>query len=88
MYHIFNGKPYEKEVARMTVKYDYSKLRGLIKEKYGTQNNFAKAIGISNTSLSQRLANKVPFNQIEISKACELFGCTIQESDEIFFKIQ
>nr|DAM39194.1 MAG TPA: Protein of unknown function (DUF739) [Caudoviricetes sp.] len=75
-------------MIKLTVRYDYNKLRGLIKEKCGTQENFAKAIGISNTSLSQRLANKVPFNQIEISKACELFGCTIPEADEIFFKIK
>lgn len=72
----------------MTVKYDYSKLRGLIREKCGTQSNFAKAIGISGTSLSQRLNNSVPFTQTEIMIACKLFGCTISEADEIFFKHQ
>lgn len=72
----------------MTISYDYRKLRGLIKEKCGTQEKFAKQIGISSTSLSQRLANKVPFTQPEIMRACEIFECTISESDDIFFKMK
>lgn len=72
----------------MTIKYDYCKLRGLIREKCGTQSEFAKAIGISNTSLSQRLNNNIPFTQTEIIIACKLFGCSISEADEIFFKVK
>ena len=47
-------------------KYDYSELQGLIRAKFGNQENYAKAIGISLTSLSERLANRVPFKQPEI----------------------
>lgn len=46
--------------------FDYRELRGLIRSKFGTQENYAKAIGISNTSLQERLSNKVPFKQTEI----------------------
>ena len=49
--------------------WDYSKLKGKIKEVYGTQDNFAKAIGISRVSLSLRLNNNLEFSQNEIARA-------------------
>lgn len=52
--------------------WDYSKLLGAIKEKYRTQDRFAKALGISRTSLSLRLNNKIEFSQNEIGKSLEL----------------
>ena len=39
--------------------FDYSKLRGRIKEKYDTQDAFADAIGIGRVSLSKRLNNQL-----------------------------
>lgn len=71
----------------MTIKYDYSRLRGLIREFCGTNENFAKAIGISDTSLYERLRCDVPFNQVEIHKACQLFKCSVAEADDIFFRV-
>ena len=41
--------------------YDYSKLLGRIKEKYGTRENLVKEITISSTSLNLRLNNKLKF---------------------------
>jgi len=52
--------------------FDYSKLRGKIREKFGTEGEFAKALGISKTSLSDKLNNKVSFTSSEINKACKL----------------
>lgn len=49
--------------------WDYSKLKGKIKEVYGTQDNFAKAIGISRVSLSLRLNNNLEFSQNEMARA-------------------
>lgn len=49
--------------------WDYSKLRGRIKEKFNTIDNFAEALGMSRTSLSQRLNNQLEFSQNEIAKA-------------------
>lgn len=49
--------------------WDYSKLKGKIKEVYATQANFAKAIGISRVSLSLRLNNNLEFSQNEIARA-------------------
>lgn len=49
--------------------YDYSRLTGRIKEKYGTQEEFAKALGMGRVSLSQRLNNRLEFRQSEIKSA-------------------
>ena len=35
--------------------YDYRKLRGRIKEKFGTQAEFSKRLGISEVSVSNKL---------------------------------
>lgn len=69
-----------------TITYDYSKLRGLIKEKYSTISLFSQDLGISQTSLSQKLNNKVSFSQIEIDKAKRLLGIKDSEIADIFFK--
>lgn len=50
---------------------DFSKLRGRIKEKIGTEFQFAKLIGISAVSLSSRFAGKTYFTSEEISNACK-----------------
>ncbi|MDY2793993.1 MAG: DUF739 family protein [Peptostreptococcus porci] len=54
--------------------WDYSRLKGKIKEVYNTQDNFAEALGMSRTSLSQRLNNQLEFSQNEIAKAMNLLG--------------
>ena len=35
--------------------FDYNKLRGRIREVFGTQEEFGKAIGLSNTSISCKI---------------------------------
>ena len=54
--------------------YDYSKLCGKIREKFGTQGAFANALGISSTTLSYKLNNKIQWTQEEIDRAVELIG--------------
>ncbi|WP_415287168.1 DUF739 family protein [Clostridium perfringens] len=65
--------------------FDYSKLKGKIKENFDTQDNFSKALGISRTSLSFRLNNHIDFTQSEIVKSCELLGLKNQEIVDYFF---
>ena len=43
--------------------FDYCELIKLIRYKYGTQDNFAKALSIGRVSLSQRLNNRLEFSQ-------------------------
>lgn len=68
--------------------FDYSKLKGKIKEFYDTQENFSKALGLGRTSISQRLNNHLEFSQEEIYKACELLKLELKEIPEYFFKIK
>lgn len=65
--------------------FNYNKLRGLIKEKVGTQARFAELIGISGTALYDRLANRTPFSQTEMFKSIEVLDVPIEMLDEIFF---
>lgn len=66
--------------------FDYSNLSGRIVAKYGTQYNFALAIGLSERSLSLKLNNKVPWKNTEIIKAAELLGIDSKEIPEFFFE--
>lgn len=65
--------------------FDYRKLRGKIREVFGTQEKFSKAIGIGTTSLSAKLNNYVQWNQLEIDRACELLDIKDEEITLYFF---
>lgn len=68
--------------------YNYRKLLGKIVEAFGTQSEFAKAMNISEHSLSTKLNNKVNFKQPEISKACELLDIDSSEISDYFFTVE
>lgn len=68
--------------------FDYSKLRGKIKEKFGTQENFAKKIGMSRTTLSQKLNNINEFTQQEINVSTEILDISTEEIPTYFFTLQ
>lgn len=68
------------------MKYDYSKLLGSIVAKYGTQYNFSIAMGLSERSVSLKLNGKVPWKDVEISKAVELLELEATDIPEYFFK--
>lgn len=65
--------------------YDYSKLRGRIKEKYGTQEIFSRDMGLSSAALSQRLNNMTKFSQDEIVLACDILAIPDGEIMQYFF---
>lgn len=65
--------------------FNYSKLKGRIVEVYGTQNAFAKALGITPQNLSHKLNNGVGFSQLDILKWCELLKIPIGEIEQYFF---
>lgn len=67
------------------MEFDYSKLRGRIKEVFGTQDNFADSLNMGRVSLSQRLTNKLEFSQSEIMKSCELLKFEPSEIPSYFF---
>ena len=65
--------------------FDYRKLLGRIVEKMGSQACFAKAMGLSERSMSLKLNSKVPFKQSEICKAVDLLGIPEDEISAYFF---
>ena len=65
--------------------FEYSKLLGKIKEVCGTQEIFAKQLGIGRVSLSMRLNNKLDFSASEMNKACEILGIDTAEIPLYFF---
>lgn len=63
----------------------YAKLRGKIKEVFGTQDAFAEAMDMDSATLSAKLNNKTPWKDDEIVKACKLLGILLTEVHEYFF---
>lgn len=65
--------------------YDYSRLRGKIREKFGTEAAFAEEMGVSSVTLSSKLNNKKPFTQPEIVKAMGLLDFHRSQIADFFF---
>lgn len=65
--------------------WDYSMLRGKIREVCETQDNFADLLGIGRVSLSQRLNNRLEFSQNEIFKTCDILGIPQDKITKYFF---
>ena len=70
------------------MRFNYSKLRGLIKEKFETQEKFAKAMGLSERSLSLKRNGIRPWTQPQIDKACNILGIADDEIHSYFFTLK
>lgn len=68
------------------MKYDYSALNGKIVEVFTTQANFAEALGYSERTVSLKLNGHVPWKDIEIYRAINLLGLTVDDIPRYFFK--
>lgn len=67
------------------MQYNYDKLNGKIREVFGTQDDFAKAINRSSTSINYKLNNKTKFTQDEISKSIEALHLLPEDIPLYFF---
>ena len=68
------------------MEYNFDKLKGKIKEMYGTQNDFAAAIEMAPNTLSAKLNKQFEFSSNEISKAIELLEInSVEEAWNLFF---
>ena len=65
--------------------YDYSKLIGAIAEKFSSRCAFARAIGLSEHSLSVKLNGKVAWKQSEIAAACAVLAIPVDLIGTYFF---
>ena len=63
----------------------YAKLRGKIREVFGSEGAFAIAMGMNPASLSAKLGNKSPWKREEIENACQLLQIPIEEVHLYFF---
>lgn len=65
--------------------YNYSKLKGRIVEKFGSQQKFAEALGLSERTLSLKMTNKVFWKQSEITEATRLLDIEEVLISDYFF---
>ncbi len=63
----------------------YGKLREKIRNVFGTNGVFAEAIGLDRSTISKKLNSVVPWDQLEIEKACKLLDIPIENNHEYFF---
>lgn len=65
--------------------FDYSKLRGRIREVFGTEGSFAKAIGRSHNFISSVFAGNSVFSQDDIVKAVDVLNIATDDIGIYFF---
>lgn len=65
--------------------FNYSKLRGRIREKCGNNAVFAKKLGIHDSTLSQKLNNMSDFSQNEIFKSIRILELKESDIPDYFF---
>ena len=65
--------------------YDYRKLRGRIREKFGTQAEFSRNIGLSAVSVSNKLNNVVDWGQDEMESAIVALEIPFSDIHSYFF---
>ena len=66
-------------------KFNFSKLRGRIVEKFGAQSAFAEKMGMSEGTLSFKLSNKSYFTAEEMFRACNLLEIGLNDVKDYFF---
>ena len=63
----------------------YSKLRGKIKEVFGTQEAFANYMEMNAATLSAKLNGKTDWTRKEIEKTCPALGIPLDDMHLYFF---
>lgn len=77
------GKPNNRKEQQE--KMNYAKLRGRIKEIFGTEGKFAEAMSMDKARISARLNNKVEWSRTEIENASLLLEIPFPEVSTYFF---
>ena len=80
------GNTKKKELIYMT--FDYSKLRGRIREVYGKYENLVPKISMSEATLSRKLNGKSYFDSQEILELSDALEIPDEERDIYFFKVE
>ena len=69
------------------IKFNYSKLKGRIIEKCGTQKAFAEQLGINEGTLTSKLQGYTYFSQDEIMKGVGILGIEPESVTAYFFTV-
>ena len=69
------------------IRFNYSKLRGRIIEKFGSQQAFAMELGIGDCTISTKLNGHTYFTQEEIAKSMKILDIDPQEVTSYFFTV-
>ena len=67
------------------VEMDYSKLRGKIREVFGTEAAFATAMGYNRSTISAKLNNLSEWSRADMDKACVLLDIPFSNVGPYFF---
>lgn len=68
--------------------FDYSKLKGKIREVCGTYSEFAHQLGCSLNTLSAKLNNKNEFTQSDIFKSIRILHISLEDIPKYFFVLR
>ena len=68
------------------MKFKYNKLRGKIREVFGSEREFAKHLGIKHNTLSGKINSKYSWKQHEIYKASKILNIPVKEIPTYFFE--
>lgn len=68
--------------------FNYNKLKGRIVERFGSQQNFAKAMNMSERTLSLKMQGKQSWKQADILKAVEVLGLSYDDIQDYFFDMK
>ena len=72
----------------MKIEYDYSKLKGRIRERFVSQKAFAEKLGVTPETMTLRLNGKRDFTRTEIFNIASLLGIAYSDLEEYFFCVK
>lgn len=75
-------------MTKKKILFDYSKLKGRIKEKGFTQEDVARKCGFSAATLNYKLSNTSYFTALQILNIAKILEIAPEEIDKYFFAIQ
>ena len=67
------------------MEFDYRKLRRRIRERFETEEEFARALGLTKAALSRKLRNEGDFTRGQMIRAASLLGIEAMSIPEYFF---
>lgn len=74
--------------GQQNIVFDYSKLRGRIREKFGSYEELGPNISFTTVTLSRKLNNKGYFGSNEIIELAKVLDIEVEEVTEYFFKVK